>query len=318
MSATSDNGVQVGVESTYNTPVAASRSFPVTADTWQLELSELTYDEMISGQVAGAASSLEWYERGGVGSIPKPVRTSGDGILWQAAVGTSSISGTNQTHQTDTSESSSSLTVKAVKSGFDGTAQVHTFSGAVITEWSLEHSPGDVLKSDFQFYWKGPLDTSTAANPDNYPTGKTFRWNELEIDLGGYILAATGFSLTVNNNLNVDQDFLATSQPRPCRTGKLQATGTIDVPINNDTKALVARALNNETETLGLTWTKSSSPNEVFSVSCPAVRVKPMLGEMALDDLTTVSLEFTVVDDDSPSPSPAITVGYDTKTDTAF
>lgn len=318
MSATSDNALHIGEETTYNTAVTPSRSYPISADTWQLELSELAYEEMKAGQVAGAAESTEYYERGGVGSIPKPVRSLGDGLLWKAAVGTSSITGTVQTHSTDVNPSSTSLTVQTAK-GICGTdPQVYTYSGSVITEWSLEHSPGDVLKADYQFYWKGPLDSTTAEATAAYPSGgRTFRWNELDISLGGFTLAATAFDLTVNNALNTDQDYLATTQPRACRTGKLEATGSLEVPINANTKSLIDDALKNAAEPLVLTWQKADGDQELFKVEIPSVRIKPQLGEMSLDDMTKVKLEFMVVDD-TAGTNPAIKITYDTKSDTAF
>lgn len=315
MSATSDNAVHIGKESTFNTAVTTTRSYPISADTYQLELSELSYDEMIAGQVAGNPSNMEYYLRGGVGSMPKTARTSGDGLLWEAALGSSSITGTVQTHTTDADPSSTSLTIQAVKSGFDGTPQVYTFTGGVVTEWSLEHSAGDTLKTDFQFFWQDFV-TTTAAGTAAYPTGKSWLWKECDIKLGGYTFVSNSFNFSCNNGLNTDEDFLATTQPKAVRKGKIEASGSIEMPANADTKALIAESLDNPLDdSLVVTWQKADGNQELLKLECPVVRIKPVLPEMSIDDLTKVTFEFMVAD---PASDPAITITYDTKSDTAY
>ena len=312
-----DNAIHVGVESTFNTAVATTRSYDATSDEANYEIKEIKRPVMRKGQVAGPASMVKWYPRGTGLKLNKAVSTSGDGILFDSIFSNSSIVTTVQTHESGGSASPTSLTWQVARSGTDNVV-VNTHAGSVATNFELTHSPSDELLLSVDYYSAGAIDRVTAEGTPAYVDASTFVWTDMTVfTIDGLTFCPMDFKFNADLGLNWEDVFLCTTanQPRPVKTGMLEGGYTIKVPVDSNTETLLDSALADDEMEVVTTWDKGGGGATLTLTS--QVKLMPVAGKANIDTLSEVELQLVLVDDPTATKE-AVSLVYDTKVDTSF
>ncbi len=313
MSSTSKNAIHIGTESTYDTLVTTDRSYPGTTDDWEIEPEDITVDEIRAGQTGPNPGAMLSIENGGSGKIEMAASTQGMGKLFEAAAGTSSITGSSQTHVVDDSDSGVSLTTQIVRAQTGvSTPKVYTYGGCMVTNWGLQHSAKDVLKAYFDFDWASTTKTVAEATAAYAANSEPWHWRQCAISINSSSVLARSFEININNNLNLDQDYLrSTGKVKPCRTGVVEAEGSFELDLNEEADDLYDIWLNDNTTDFTVTWTNGTN---ILTLDVNAIKFKNVKPQMSATDLTRVQVDFMVVE---PTSGDFISLTYDND-DTAF
>jgi hypothetical protein len=304
MSSILDQGILVGKETTYGTPVALSRAYEAQSDTWQRTQEALESTGFRAGTQALRSDRRRQINMGAEGTIEMDAMSSGLGLLLQGVFG--STAGPTQIGATDaytstfatTSDASAvSFTIQKLIATNAGALQAFTYHGAVITDFELSQDVGGFLTVKFDFDSEDE-DKSTGAGTPTYPaTGTPFDWTQAAITVAGSPIEATAFSFTADMGLKTDRRFLRSSglKSQPTRGAMPEYAGQITAEFTNTTQydAFVAGTIFAVTAT----WTGAAidTENEVVSLTLPACQYDGSTPEASIDDLTTQSLPFKVL-----------------------
>lgn len=323
MSSILDQGILVGKETTYGTPVTLARAYEAQSDTWQRTQEALESVGMRAGQQALRSDRRRQINMGAAGSIEMDALSSGLGLLLQGVFG--STSGPTQigataaytsTFATTSDASAISFTIQKLIATNAGVLDAFTYHGAVITDFELSQDVGGFLTVKFDFDSEDE-DTSTAAGTPTYPsTGTPFDWTQAAVTVAGTAIEATAFSFSADMGLKTDRRFLRSSalKSQPKRAAVPEYTGEISAEFTNADQydAFVAGTIFAVTAT----WTGAAieTENEVVSLTLPACQYDGNTPEGSIDDLTMQSLPFKVLHNGSDA---AATLAY-TSVDTSL
>lgn len=235
-----DASVNVGVETTYGTPVTPTRSFEAKADSWTRAQSRIESVGMRANMQALRSDRVTTVNMGGAGSIEVDMLTSGMGMLLQGALGTKAgptqVDATSaylQTYETSDSAPADSYTIQIIRPTLETSSQQFTHHGAKLTGWSLSQGVDGLLvwSADFD---SEDVDISTAAATPAYPASATpYDWTQctatLDVDGTPIVLDLLDLSFNANLGLKTDRRYLRGSELKkePVRSAMPSYTGSM-------------------------------------------------------------------------------------------
>lgn len=164
------------------------------------------------------------------------------------------------------------LTSFTIEKAFTDKTKFAKYLGSCIDRMTLSASARSVIDGSFSFLAASETSSnSTVGSGSNtaYPTNKVLNTvdNLYGIVVNGTAISATGFSLSLNNNLG-GQEIMGTLGLNSVRSGSCMVDGTLDVYFEDAT--LIDLYLN-FTEVPLLVFLKDASDN-AFGITLPAVK----------------------------------------------
>lgn len=218
--------LMTGVETTYGTPVALTRSFEIDSESLDFQKEVIRSDALRSGtRGLRRGSRRAMVARSGAGDIVMQVTTNGMGRWFQQALGgTSSIAQVGatpawlQTHTMGSLEGKSQTIQKQLRDQANALKQQFTFHGAKVATMNLAVSKKGVLVATFGIDAED-VDTATAAGTPSYVSTSVYHWGQGSLSLGGTATAGlvsggtllatvTEANVMVDNHLNIDEFFM--------------------------------------------------------------------------------------------------------------
>lgn len=326
MASILDQFCGVAEESTYGTAITSGfRGYEATSDAFTREVE---YIESVGFRQALQTTRYDRHDTisvGASGSIETDVLTKGHGLILKHMLGGSSgptqQGGTAaylQTFETSDDGPSGSYTIQMPRVDSAGTLQSFTYEGCVPTGFTISQAIDEALKLTVDFDSENEQSTTSASSP-TYPTdADVFVYTDATIEIGGSAINTfTNFELTADLGMNTDRRFLKGSSTKlqPARSAVPQYTGSIEGEFTN---AQYEAFRDGTIFQLELICQKSTaiagSYYPKFHVTLPKVKFTGTTPVASIDDLTRLSLPFTVLWDGSNA---AVKIEYQS-TDTAF
>lgn len=209
-----DHQLMIGAESTYGTAVTPSRTYEFNSEGIEESYGRVESEALRVGQYASRSDRWTPYFAGAAGSIEMDVLTKGFGLWFHHMLGGLSTSAAGvdgeYTHTATIADLYGKSLTAQINRPFNpsGTNQPFTYRGGKVTEWELSNSvEGNLVLSVGMDFQQVATDTALAAAA--YPASmENFTWAGGEITIGGVAYPVTEFSVSCNNNLNVDRRFI--------------------------------------------------------------------------------------------------------------
>lgn len=320
-----DTALHVGLESTYGTGVAPTRSFEAQQDGLKRDMMPLVHRGFRAGQHGDLTNRQKMINGGGAGTVTVPLLQNGMGMLLRGCAGTvvapvqqGATAAWLQSYATDDEEPAASYTMQMVRALVDATTtQAFTYKGCVVTGWTLNQDqagiPNLALDIDFQ-----DMDTTTAAGTPTYPVADMFTWDQCSVTLNAVALEPRSLSLTCDLKVDTERRLLRGSalKKRPRRNSLIELTGTMDLDFV-DMNRYAEFHNGTQATNLIISFTGpviSGAFNYFLKFTMPVV-VWQNEGtpEASLEGLTTQPLNFKALHNVT---SPLLTITYES-TDTA-
>lgn len=326
MASILDTFCGVAEESTYGTAITSGfRGYEAQSDTFQREVE---YIESVGFRQALQTIRSDRHDTisiGASGSIETDVLTKGHGLLLKHMLGGSSgptqQGGTAaylQTFETSDDGPGTSYTVQLPRVDSAGSLQSFTYEGCIATGFSIDIAVDEALKLTCDFDSENEQSTTSSSSP-TYPTdADVFVFTDATIEVAGSAINTfTSFNLTGDLGMNTDRRFLkgAATKLQPVRSAVPSYTGSLEGEFSN---AQYESFRDGTIFQLELIVQKSTaiagSYYPKFHVTMPKCKFTGSTPVASTDDLTRLSLPFTVLWDGSNA---AVKVEYQS-TDTSF
>lgn len=310
MTTFQDCSIGFSVESTYKTYVAPTRFVSFTGESlqWDKDVKQGT-GLRVGGRVPRSIRRVVPTAQG-QGDIELEIPTKGMGLLWQAAMGTGAsnlVSGSLYQQVFTLGDTPNSLTIQKGIPRVNGTVDAYSFLGAVVTDFEIDCSNGDIVTASFGID-AGDVTTAQAYATPSYATAPVFHFAQGIVAVNGTLTAPTtttlgsvagaaaasirSFSVQVEHNYATDRfNFGGAGRKDKPAVGLREITGRITVEYDQTTlrDAFLADS------TIGLLATFTSG-TDVLQVVLPDVRLEGDLPETNDGELITVDHDFTVLD----------------------
>jgi hypothetical protein len=326
MASILDTFCGVAEESTYGTAITSGfRGYEAQSDTFTREVQ---YIESVGFRQALQTVRSDRHDTisiGASGSIETDVLNKGHGLILKHMLGGSSgptqQGGTAaylQTFETSDDGPSGSYTVQLPRTDSSGSQQSFTYEGCVPTGFTISQAIDEALKLVVDFNAEFEQQTTAASSP-TYPTSADpFVYTDATIEINGSAVNTfTSFELTGDLGLDVDRRFLKGSATKlqPIRSSVPTYSGSIEGEFTN---AQYEQFRDGTIFQLELICQQSTaiagSYYPKFHITMPKVKFTGSTPVASTDDLTRLSLPFTVLWDGSNA---AVKVEYQS-TDTSF
>ena len=319
MSSILDQVVQVGVESTYGTAVAPTRAYEAKADTFTRDVEYIQSIGFRRDMQTIRSDRDDTISLGATGSIEMDVMDKGLGLLLQHALGTASgptqqgsTSAYLQTHATSDSLPTGSYTVQVSRVDNSGTLRTFTYEGSQITGWNISQELGAATSMTFNFDSENEQTSTGEATPSYITSTDPYVFTEAAIEINdSAITSFTSFSIDGDLGAKTDRRFLAGSatKSQPKRSSVPSYTGTVSGEFASLTQ--YAAFVAGTTFKLEFICTKGTAIEGAyypfFHVTMPVCKWTGSTPVASLDDLTTIELPFTVLDNGTDA---AVTITY--------
>ena len=315
-----DASVNVGLETTYGTPVTMTRSFEAKADSWVREQSRLESVGFRANMQALRSDRVRTVNMGGAGSIELDFMTNGMGTLLGSTLGSKAIAQQAataawlQTYATTDSAPGESLTIQVQRPKLESGLQSFTHHGATITGWGLSQSVDGLLVFNADFDSED-VDISTGDATPAYASGVPFDWTQcvvtLDPDGSPETLDAKNFTFNADLGLKTDRRYLRASalKKQPVRTGVPSYSGSLSVDFTGTERYAEWTA---ETDLdLEVKWTGATiegAHNQYLNVRMKAVNWTSGNPVSSLSDIGNQQLDFQVMHD--ATSGDAVTMTY--------
>ena len=326
MASILDTFCGVAEESTYGTAITSGfRGYEAQSDTFTREVQ---YIESVGFRQALQTIRSDRHDTisiGASGSIETDVLNKGHGLLLKHMLGGSSgptqQGGTAaylQTFESSDDGPTGSYTIQLPRTDSAGSLQSFTYEGCVPTGFTISQAIDEALKLTVDFDAENEQ-MSTAASSPTYPTSADpFVYTDATIEVAGSAINTfTSFELTADLGMNTDRRFLKGSATKlqPVRSSVPSYTGTIEGEFTNAQYEAFRDGTIFQLELICQQSTAiAGSYYPKFHITMPKVKFTGSTPVASTDDLTRLSLPFTVLWDGSNA---AVKVEYQS-TDTAF
>ena len=326
MASILDTFCGVAQESTYGTAIASGfRGYEAQSDTFTREVQ---YVESVGFRQALQTTRFDRHDTisiGASGSIETDVLNKGHGLLLKHVLGGSSgptqVGGTaayKQTFESSDDGPTGSYTIQLPRTDSTGSQQSFTYEGCVPTGFSIDQAIDQALKLTVDFNAENEQQSTSASSP-TYPTSADpFIYTDAKIEIdGSEISTFTSFNLTGDLAMNTERRFLKGSATKlqPARSAVPSYTGTIEGEFTNAQYEAFRDGTIFSLELISTQSTAIAGSNfPFFHVTLPKVKFTGSTPVASIDDLTRITLPFTVLWDGSNA---AVKIEYQS-TDTAF
>jgi hypothetical protein len=311
MSSILDQVVQVAVESTYGTAVAPTRAYEAKADTFTRDVEYIQSIGFRRDMQTIRSDRDDTISLGATGTIEMDVMNKGMGLLLQHTLGTAvapaqqgSTAAYLQTFSTNDTGPTASYTVQVSRVDSSGTLRTFTYEGSTITGFNIGQELGAATSMTFNFDSENEQTTTGEATPSYVASTDPYVFTEatMEID-DSAITSFTSFSLDGDLGMKTDRRFLAGSatKSQPKRSSVPSYTGTVSGEFASLTQ--YAAFVAGTTFKLEFIVTKGTAIDAgyfpYFHVTMPVCKWTGSTPVASLDDMTTIELPFTVLDNGS-------------------
>jgi len=314
MSSILDQAVLFGEEVTYGTAVALTRGYEAKADAWKRTQEPLESVGMRAGMQTVRSDRRKQILMGAEGELSDiDFLSNGMGMILQSMLGT--VAGPTSdvvTLATDAGSDPKSFTVQVLRVSDDGVVFPFTYTGAVVTSWSIAQTVGDLLKLGLTFDAQNEV-TDVAAGTPTYPADATpFCWPDAAVSIGGSpVDNVTDIEFSGDLAMKTDRRFLnATNLKKaPRRSGTPTYTGSITGEFQDLTE--FNRYIAGDIFEVEAVWTGAdySGPGptgfNTLTVTAPACQYDGDSPVSSISELTTASMPFKILHDGT---NPAITI----------
>ena len=326
MSSILDQVVQVAVESTYGTASGATpRAYEAKADTFSRDVEYIDSVGFRRDLQTIRSDRSDTISLGATGSFELDIQNKGLGLLLQHALGTAvapaqqgSTGAYLQTFSTNDTGPTGSYTAQVSRVDSGGTLRPFTYEGSVITGWDISQDLGAAASMTFNFDSENEQ-TSTGEFTPAYPSSSdVFVYTDATVEIDdSAITTFTSFSLSADLAMKTDRRFLkgSATKGQPKRSGVPSYTGTISGEFASLTQfaAFVAGTVFKLEFILTMGTAIDAGYYPYFHITMPACKWTGSTPVASLDDMTTIELPFTVLDNGSDA---AVEIKYQS-TDTA-
>lgn len=301
-------------EVTYATAVTTSRAWEFNSESIA-ETEGRTEGEPLRTGYTRRNDRFTPYFAGAAGTVEFDVLTKGFGFWLKHMMGAVATTGpaetTVYTHTGTFGELVGDSFTMQVNRPFHpaGTNQAFTYSGGKITNWNLSNSVDGnlVLSLDMDF---AAVADDIALATASYPTGmEPFSWAGGTVTIGAVQADVTEFSVSCNNNLNVDRRFIRANTEKKEPTGGKRE---VEFSLACDFDALTHRDRAHATTRAGAlaaivaTWNGPTLLGTTLypqvSVTIPAARFDSWEGAVAGDEGISQALSGVGTWDGTNSP----------------
>ena len=325
MSSIMDQVVQIAEESTYGTFVSPTRAYEAKADTFTRDVSYIESVGMRRDLQTIREDRNDTVTLGATGSIETDVLTKGHGLLMKNILGTSAgptqqgaTAAYLQTFSSDDTGPTGSLTTQVSRVDAGGTLRTFSYNGCVPTGFNITQNLDEALKLTVDFDAEEEVTSESEATPA-YPASTDvldFTMATVEID-DSAVTSFTSFTLDADLAMATGRRFLKGSavKGQPKRTSVPSYTGTIEGEFEDLTQFAAFTAGTQFKLELIVTYPTaiSGSYYPKFHVTLPVCKWTGSTPVASLDDMTRISLPFTVLQ----GSSNAVQIEY-MSTDTSF
>lgn len=308
MASQLDAAVHVGVEDNYGDRAEPDRSFEAQEDVASRDVEHLESPGRRAGMQTLRADRRRVINHGASGTFTVDVLTKGFGRMLKAALGDSTIDGTEQTHTTKNLEPGDSLTVQVVRPEVGGELRAWDYLGGIVSEFNLSQENDGLLVAELELDFQDEQKADSIATA-SYPDGVPFGWPDCTLTLDGQTLEQfEEFSLSWDWNLKTGRRFLRGNElkKRPIVQGPPEGEGELvgefaglDVwEAFKDGSVLELKA---EWEHDGAT----------LAVRLPAVQFNGSTPQIQEDDVAQQEAGFRILDPGGDEPAIEITYTTD-------
>ena len=327
MSSVLDQVFSVAVEAAYGTASSATpRSFEIKADTLSRDVEFIDSVGFRRDQQTLRSDRSDTISLGASGSIEMDVMDKGLGLLLQYALGTATgptqqaaTAAYLQTHATSDSLPTGSYTAQMSRVDSSGTLRPFTYEGTQITGWNITQELGAATSMSFDVDCENEQTSTGEYTPTYVASTDPYVFTEAAIEINdSAITSFTSFSLDASLGAKTDRRFLqgSATKGQPKRSSLPTYTGTISGEFASLTQ--YAAFVAGTTFKLEFICTKGTaiagSYYPYFHVTMPVCKWTGSTPVASLDDMSTIELPFTCLDNGSDA---AVTITY-MSTDTAF
>ena len=326
MSSILDQVVQVAEESSYGTATSPTRAFEAKTDTWQRDVEYISSVGFRKDQQTIRSDRHDTISLGASGSIEVDVLNKGMGLLLKHTLGGSSgptqQGGTAaylQTFETNDVGPATSYTVQVGKVDSNGGLQSFTYEGSVITGFNISADLGSAVSMTFDFDSEAEQNSTAIATPSYPSSTDVFVYTDVTIQIDDSDVSSfQSFSLDGDLGMKTDRRFLKGSavKGQPLRNALPSYTGSISGEFQtmaNYEKFVAGTTFKLEMiAQMGTAIAGSYYPK--FAITMPVCVFTGSTPTASIDDLTTIELPFTVLDNGSDA---AVKIEYQS-TDTSF
>ena len=323
MTSILDQHVSIGVETTYSTPVAPTRSYEARSDDWQREVEFIESGGFRADRQTIRSDRHRTVSLGATGSIETAVFDRGMGLLLQHLLG-KSVAPVQQEataayvskFESDDTGPDGSYTVVVARDDF-GTLHTYRYAGCVPTGFSLEASIGDPLMLAIN-YDSAAEDVTSAVTPAYPADAVPYVWEDCTLTIGGATARYQSFSLEGDLAMRTDLRYLKGDavKAQPVRSGVPAYSGTIGrLGVSKaDYDRFVAGTVFEAVFTAKLGTAIEGTHFPQVKVTMPACKFTGSTPQASVDDVATISLPYVALHDGT---DPAVTIEI-TSADTAF
>ena len=316
MSTILDQAVSFGVETTYGTSVAPTRSFEAQTDIATKKVEYLESKGFRAAIATVRSDRRTIIDMGGEGSFEADILSKGFGLLLQGMFSTSAIavqgatSAYKQTFTATGAAPTKSYTAQMLRADSGGTLRTFTYAGTTFTGWEIGVEQGGLLNIKADLDVRQEL-TGPSATATSYPTSTTpWDWSEAVVTINGNASAVSKFMLKADLGMHVDRRYLQGSalKAQPIRKSLPSYEGSIELDYADTTFYTMFTAGSVVPITLTCTGDNiASSFNYTFKITLPACQFTGETPKSSFDDLTKQALPFVVLDNGTDAP---ITIEY--------
>ena len=316
-----DAAILVGQESTYNTAVSLTRAYEGKADTFTRSQQRIESVGFRADMQTLRSDRVVTVNEGGSGSIEIDAMNGGLGLLMQGCLGTSAgpvqqaaTAAYLQTYSTSDAAPGVSYTIQVLRPTLESGSSAFTYTGCVITGWSLTQSTDGLLTITYDFDFANSVHNITAENPAYAANTTPYDWTDcvVTLDPGGTpeTLDALDFSLNFGLALKVDRRYLRGSEIKkePVRNGIPTYDGSIAIDFTGTTR--YDEWTSGTVVDLEVKWTGASieSPyNNEIALRMKAINWTDAAPVVSLSDTPRQVLPFRILHDGT---NPACTLTY--------
>lgn len=335
MTTQQDCSIGIAKETTYGTYVVPSRHLEFTSEGFDSEPEFLQGEGLRVGAVLARAARRSTGKVSASGDLEVEALTSGQGILWEAALGqvTVTANGTGGSTHIYTPAVTDPMPSYSIQKGVPllggGAIQPHTFLGAMCSSIELTAPDNGILTVKTEWMAK-EMNTTTGYAPAVYPAAADlFTFTGGSIYVGNTVTAPSGAALAVvtgsplanvvdasvkwENNLD-DAGYNLGGGGRRTRKNALGLrSGSGKITAEFDSTTLRDAFINQTRLTLVLTFTAGASygtPGRVstLQVYCPVIVLEGEIPKANGGDVITQSIDFTILDDGTSNPDIYVTL----------
>lgn len=313
-------GAQLGIatESTFNTPVAVSRFYEFTSESFNYNKTTAVGMGLRAGGVIPRAQRRVVTTTDVSGDIALDLPTRGLGLLLAHAMGsfptaTTVASGVYSYTFTLGDTYGKSFTSQVGVPQYGGTVTPKTMGGCKVNSFDLEVSSAGLATGKFSVDGSS-LSTSTSLATASYsPSTGIFHFAQGAITVDGVAVAnIKDFSVSVDNSLKVDRYNLGSAglKQEQIINGFRKVSGKVTAEFTDTT--LLAKFIADTTTSIALTFTGNtiaSTYKDTLSISLSAVKFDGELPQVGGPEAIDVNFTFEAYDNGTDAP---LTIVYQT------